>query len=490
MKATTDAFQESDSVVQLSVTGEPVADTRGKVSWALFEFARSPYISLVYVYVFPPYFANVVVGDPVLGQRYWSSANTVVGICVALMAPLLGAVADHTGARKPWLAGIVAIMASSCIALWWAMPLAQGGLPLTVILALIVILATFFQFSDMFHSSMLPSISSAKHIGGLSGLGISLGNSGTFLAMVVMLLFVALPGEGINIAGMLPNNPLFGLDPANHEHNRIAGPVAGVWLLLLVFPIFLWTPDRASTGISPRHALRKGLSQLWMTLKHARQIANVGLYLLARMLYTDGKVAAIAYTGIYATGVFGWGLSTTLLFGLIVAPCAILGGLLGGWVDNRVGSKRAIQISVGTICLSMIGIVSITPQEIFFVIPYDTAVSGALWDFPYFQTLPEVIYILMSMISSATVTAAFANSRTMLARISPVSMMGQFYGLYGFSGTATSFLGHGLVGTFTFAFASQRAGFASLLILMIAGLLLMHWVREDRAEEILESPIP
>jgi UMF1 family MFS transporter len=467
----------------LSATGEKPADLRGQVSWALFEFARSPYISLVYVFVFPPYFANVVIGDPVRGQEAWSLANTLVGICVALLAPLLGAISDRTGPRKPWLATVALIMSASCIALWFAMPGAQGGLPVSVILLLVVILATCFQFTEVFHNAMLASIARADRVGGLSGFGISTGNLGTLTAMLVMLFGVALPASGITIGGLLPDEPLFGLDPATHEHNRIAGPVAGVWFLVFIVPLLLWTPDRPSTGVSARAAVREGLAQLWLTVKRVRRVSNVALYLLARMLYTDGKVAILAYSGIYAAGVFGWELTDLLLFALVLAPFSISGGFIGGWLDNTLGSKRAIQISVGLSCVGMVGAVSITPDQILFL-PYDAGTALPLWPVPYFQTLPEVLYIAVVMTLAITITAAFCTSRTMMARIAPVSMMSQFFGLYALSGTATAFLGHALVAAFTGAFDSQRAGFASLIILLLAGFALMFKVRQERAPEL------
>ena len=87
-------------------------------------------------------------------------------------------------------------------------------------------------------------------------------------------------------------------------------------------------------------------------------------------------------------------------------------------------------------------------------------------------------------ILAITITAAFSISRTMMARIAPISMMSQFFGLYALSGTATAFLGHASVTFFTGLFHSQRAGFASTIILLIAGLVLMHWVREERAAAI------
>jgi len=454
---------------------------RGQLAWAFFEFARSPYLSLVYIYVFAAYFANTVVGDPVRGQELWGLANTIVGFCAAGLAPILGAIADRTGARKPWLFGLVIIMAPACAVLWWAMPGAVGGLPIGTIVALIVVLAASFQFTDMFHSAMLPTLTSGHRIGGLSGIGIATGNFGTMVALVVVLFGIALPASGAVQLDFLPERPLFGLDPASHEHERIAGPIAGVWFLIFSLPMFLWTPDRAATGVGATRAIREGLAQLWHTLKQARRLANVGLYLLARMLYTDGKVAIIAYAGIYGSGTFGWDMGALLVFGLVQTPFAIVGGLVGGWIDDRIGSKRAIQISVGTTCIAMVGALSMTPTEIFFV-PYDASAAGALWSFAYFRTLPEVAYIALFMIMSATVTAAFANSRTLMARIAPIDMMSQFFGLYGLSGTATSFLGHGLVAAFTRQFQSQRAGIAAIVILLLAGLVLLSGVREERAQ--------
>jgi len=467
----------------LSATGEKPADLRGQISWALFEFARSPYISLVYVFVFPPYFANVVIGDPVRGQEAWSLANTLVGVCVALLAPLLGAISDRTGPRKPWLATVAVIMSVCCIALWYAMPGAVGGLPVSVILLLVVILATCFQFTEVFHNALLASIARADRVGVLSGYGISTGNLGTLAAMLVMLFGVALPASGITIDGLLPDKPLFGLDPATYEHNRIAGPVAGVWFLVFIVPLLLWTPDRPSTGVSMGAAVREGLAQLWLTIKRVRKVSNVALYLLARMLYTDAKVAVLAYSGIYAAGVFGWELTDILLFALVLSPFSILGGFIGGWLDKRFGSKRAIQISVGLSSIGILGAVSITPDQILFL-PYDAGAAQPLWQFPYFRTLPEVLYIIVVMTLAISITAAFCTSRTMMARIAPVSMMSQFFGLYALSGTATSFLGHALVAAFTAAFTSQRAGFASLVILMLAGFALMFWVRQERAPEL------
>jgi UMF1 family MFS transporter len=278
----------------------------------------------------------------------------------------------------------------------------------------------------------------------------------------------------------LPDQPLFGLDPARQEHTRIAGPFAGLWLLVFSLPFLLWTPDRASTGIGAGQAIREGIGQVWTTIREARRHANVGLFLLARMFYNDGKVAVIAYSGIYAAGTFRWELTELLVFGIALTPFSIAGGWIGGHLDTRLGSKRTICLTIAVTALTTLGMVSTASERIFFM-PYDALAAGSVWASPYFQTLPEVVYLGFCMVLAMFITAAFATSRSMMARIAPIPMMSQFFGLYALSGNATAFLGHGMVTFFTGAFHSQAAGLASLLILFTVGLLLMIGVREERA---------
>jgi len=471
-------------VTALSATGHPVSSLRGQYSWALFEWARSAYVGLIAIYVFAPYFTNTVIGDPVKGQGYWSLANTLAGFIVAFLAPITGAMSDRMGRRKPWLIGIAVIMIFSCTALWWVMPAGEGGLSLPVTMMLIIVLAACFSCGEVFHNAMLPSIVGIDRIGRLSGLGLAINNLGALIVLAAVLSLIALPASHTLDWSFLPDHPWFGLDPAKHEQERIAGPIAAVWLLIFHIPLLVWTPDIPSTGIGFVKAVREGLRQLAQTARCARQVSNVGFYLLARMLFTDGVVAIIVYAGIYVSGVFKWDVAALLLFGLSLTPAGIIGGLLGGWIDGRFGSKRGIMLSVGGALLTMIVAVSVTPTSILFFIPYDATTAAPIWSFPYFQTLPELLYIVNFIILVVFIGAIFATSRAMMARISPISMMSQFFGLYAVSGWATAFIGHGLVAIFTNTFESQRAGFASPILLLLAGLIVMVRVREERAADI------
>jgi UMF1 family MFS transporter len=445
------------------------ASAAGQWSWALFEWARNPYVLLITIYIFAPYFTSSVVGDPARGQAVWGYVNGVGGFFIAALAPVLGAIADAGGRRKPWIAVFVAVMVPGSFALWWALP-AEQGLPVLAIAALIVVNSVAFEFSAVFHNAMLPAIAAPARIGFLSGLGLALGNAGGLVIFAFMLWAFMLPGAvGWSF---VPGAPLFGLDVAAHEHQRIAGPISAVWLALFTLPLLLVTPDVARAGLSPIAAVRRGFRSLAHTLARLGQFRNVALYLAARMLYNDGKTAVLVFGGVYAVGIFGWDALTMTVYAIVLSSFAVFGGIFGG-------SRDAILVSIGGTSLGLLGALSTTPDAILFWIPWDRA-APPLWELPFFRTVPELVYLAIVISVAIFITAAYANSRTMLARIAPPAMMNEFFGLYALSGTATSFLAPFTVGFFTDLFG-QRVGMASILLFLGAGLAGMLLVREERA---------
>lgn len=459
------------------VAGEP-SGRLGQVSWALFEWARNPYYILIVIYIFGPYFSTEVIGDPVRGQAIWGYINGFAGAVTACLAPFLGAIADKVGRRKPWIGAFVIMMFPAILMLWYAVPGEEGPGILTVAVAL-AIAGTGSAFSEVFHNAMLPSIVPYPRLGALSGLGLSLGNAGALVILVAMLYGFALPASGLLDWPVLPDHVLFGLDTSTFEHDRISAPIAAVWLLVFSLPLFLFTPDRAGTGTGAAQAVREGLSDVWATVRRLKHYRNIALYLGARMLFNDGKVAIMTFGMIYASGVFGWGGAERLMVGVFLTVFAVAGGLIGGWLDDLFGSKKAILFTIGGNSIALLVAISITPTTILFL-PFD-GLSDPVWSFPYFQTLPEIVYLLTSVLFALFITSAYANSRTMLARIAPETEMTKFFGLYALSGQVTTFIAPILVAFFTDFFVSQRIGMASILILLVGGFVLMFWVKEERS---------
>ncbi|MCR9277762.1 MAG: MFS transporter [Pseudomonadaceae bacterium] len=466
----------------LSLLGKPAATPLGYQSWALYEWARNPYVILITIYVFAPYFSSKVVGDPVEGQALLGFANTVSGFIIACAAPFLGAIADKSGRRKPWIAAYVAIMVPAIFALWWAEP-NGGGIGINTTLILIIIIAIALEFSSVFHNAMLPSVAPRSKIGLISGLAIAYGNVASVGMMAFVLIAFALPG--VVDWSWIPEGTLWGLDQSTSEDDRVVAPLAAVWLLVFCVPLLLFTPDGQTEGVPIRQAVRQGLADVLVTVKALKHYANVAKYLAARMLFNDGLVGILIFGGVYVAGVFDWGTIELLIFGLVTSVFAALGGFIGGKVDDALGSKRTLFVAIGGTSFLLAVMLTVGPDSI---IGIPVTPGEKVWDVPYFSTLPELIYLANNQVFGIFVTIGFASARSMMARLVPPTLATQFFGLYALSGTATAFLAPALVSLFTTAFDSQRAGFGSLMILLVAGFVGLMFVREEQATVAGQPP--
>ncbi len=420
------------------------------------------------IYVFSPYVTNVVIGDPVRGQEVLASWHRISGLIVALSAPFLGAAADSMGRRLPLLGAIVAVMIPAIALQWYATP--DGGLPLWALGALVVVAGVSFAWTEVLHNAMLTTVTSPRLMPHVSGLGLSLGNASSVLLLVFVLVTIALPGT------LLPGAPLFGLDPAAHEPSRVVTLICALWYIVFAIPMFLYSADgKAGAGAKLGDAVRNGFANVVRTIRKLRDYRNVATFLVARMFYADAKTAILIFSGVYASGVMGWGLIEMLLYGILLSIVAIAGGFIGPWLDQRFGSRNAVAIEIGVTLVCLIAMVSMAPDAIFFVIAVDPA--ARVWDGPIFQTLPQIAYLGASMVIGISITAAYASSRTLMAKLAPKGMEGELFGLYALAGSATVWLGPLLVETFTATYQSQRAGFGAISILLVAGLLLLLRVK-------------
>jgi UMF1 family MFS transporter len=463
-----------------SATGGPIASRLGQVSWAMFECARIPYVLLVTIYLFAPYFTKTVVGDPVRGQIIWSAISSWGGIATAFAAPFLGAIADIGGRRKPWIFFYTVLMIVSMIGLWVATPHASTGL--LIVLGCLIVVANFsYEFSSVFHNAMLPTIAPHERVGPLSGLGLSLGNLAGIILLGFMIVAFSAPGH-LSLP-FIPSHPLFGISQAAHDPERLTGPISGLWLLVFSLPLFLFTPDKPSTGVPVATQMRKGVRAVWHTVLSLKHYRNVAMYLVARIFFNDGMGAVLLFGGIYAAVTFDWGALTMMVYGIELSVFAVLGGYVGGWLDNHLGSKRAIFVSVGGTLLFFCLSLTMAQDRILWFIPYDLH-APPINSLPFFNSWPQVIYLLIVNGVAVLITAGYANARTMMARLAPPEKMTEFFGLMSLSGTAATPFANISVTVMTAWTMSQRGGLLAIIGFLAAGLVLMFFVREERASAI------
>ena len=475
---------------------------RGIWSWMLFDVATQPFSTLVLTFVFGPYFvsraldndtataflASVGLGglfDPsgaepgAGGQAVWGFVVAVIGVMTALVAPVLGAVADATGPRKPWIAGFALLAIAGSWGLWVLPPDAAVSTIWWAVLAFA--LAFFgFEFATVFNNAMMPTLVPREQLGRLSGNAWALGYVGGLVTLVIVLaLFATDEGKGTTLIGLAP---IFGLDPEAAEGTRAVGPFTGVWFALFVLPLFLFTPDTPRTE-RVAGAVRKGLSELRETLRTLPRQRSLFAYLGSSMLYRDALNGLYTFGGVYATGVLGWSIILVGVFGIIAALIGAVGAWLGGKLDDAKGPKFVVTVSIVALMLVTFTVVTTDRDSVLFMQVGEMlpALSVAL---PLLGTLetPDLAYFLCGCVIGAAGGALQASSRTLLVDQAEPDRMTEAFGLYALSGKATSFLAPLLVGLFTAWFASQRAGVAPLVFLFGLGLVLLPFVKQRKSD--------
>ncbi|NNM71124.1 MFS transporter [Enterovirga aerilata] len=437
------------------------------VGWALFDWACQPFFTLVTTFVFAPYFASALAPDPATGQAWWGYATAAAGLALAISSPVLGSIADATGRMKPWIAAACLILVLASASLWFAAPGANRAVPLA--LAAFAVGTVAAEVAAVFNNAMMSRLVGPAGLGRLSGTGWAVGYTGGLVSLVLVLGFMAAsPDTGRTFFGL---EPWFGLDPAAREGDRASGPLAALWLILFVWPLFVFTPDAAGTGIPARAAVRDGLARLRSTIAEARAHPAVGRFLLGNMIYQDGLVALFAFGGIYGAGVFGWSPTELGIFGILLTVSGTVGAVVGGILDDRFGARAVILGSLAVLILVCIGILSLGRAHVLFVVP--TAPPSA----ELFGSVPEKLFLGLGLLIGAVAGPLQASSRAYLARTVPAEDAGRYFGLLALSGKVTSFLAPLAVAAATQAAGTQAAGPAVLILFFGIGAALIASLR-------------
>ena len=448
---------------------EERTSTRGLIGWVLFDWATQPFYTLVVTFLFAPYFVNGFMDDPAHGQTVWAYATGAAQLIAAILAPVLGAIADAGLPRKPWIAGFSVLLVAGLSGLWFAIP---GELWLVPVVLISFGIATIgAELATVFNNAMMPGLVSGKRLGTLSGIGWAVGYVGGLVSLALDRRAGRRRSEHRQDAAR-PAAASCPSMPRPREGDRLVGPFSALWYLVFVLPLFLFTPDRPDKV--PRHRRASRLGQLVRSVKDLmRNHGTIALFLLARMLYADGLGAVFAFGGIYAASVFGWGATELGLFGIVLTVAGTIGARLGGVLDDRAGSKTVIVTALCLFIVGSIGVLSIDPDEILFFVPVAPKIAGS----GPFSSAGEQAYLAFAVLIGLAAGPIQASSRTLLARLCPPDKTTEFFGFYAFSGKITAFAAPLAIGLVTAPTDSQRLGISASLVFLIVGLLLLLRVR-------------
>lgn len=422
----------------------PTQVSKGMWSWAMFDWANSAFFVIIQTFVFAAYFQRSIAADAITGTEQWGNMVSAAGLLIAFTAPVLGAIADRSGRRKPWIAAFSLMSIVASFLLWFAEPSTEF---LTYALVVTFVATVGAEYAFIFYNAMLPDLVPPSYLGRWSGWSWAMGFAGGIVCLLgALYLFIENGGAWL------------GLDTETLEHIRATFIFTALWYLVFSIPMFLRTPDIPKNNIPVGQAITEGIVQLKNSIKEARNYANIYRFLLARMIYNDAVILIYAFGGIYAAGTFGMDESQIIIFGIGLNVTAALGAVGFSWMDDRSGSKK-------TILFSLIGLIIPVAAIIF--------VEDIFWFWIWGLTLG----VFFGPVQAA--------SRTLMGRLAPEDKRTEMFGLFAFSGKATAFIGPKLFGLVTVLFASQRIGMSVVLVLLALGFLLMLRVQEP--EKIQES---
>ena len=412
-------------------------------AWCMYDFANSSFTTVVVTFIYSVYFVKQIVGNEIEGMALWSWGVAITGITVALLSPFMGALADRGGYRKLFLLVTTAVAITGSVILYTALP---GQISKALFWFVVANIA--FEMGSVFYNAFLPDIAPPEVIGRISGYGLSLGYAGGLLAM-----FMALVGfVKIDV-------PWFGFSTEAGQNIRAANLLVAAWFGVFSLPIFLWVKEDKSRIVKKvvrplrgEKIFSSSIKQLVDTFHEIKRYRQIVKFLAARLMYNDGLITIFVFGSIYASGTFNFTVEEVLVFGIVLNIAAGIGALAMGFLDDILGGKRTVQISLFFLILSS-AMAVLAPNKIVF------------W------TAGIIVAIFVGPNQAA--------SRSLMVRFVPLDKETEFFGFFSFSGKATAFLGPFLLGLLLEIFGSQRAGMSVVVLFFIAGSLILASVDEE-----------
>ena len=397
----------------------------------LYDWANSPFSTIVITFIFSSYFTNTISEDIITGTSLWGWTIALSGIFIAFFSPMLGFIADNKRNFSKIFLYISTIIVVICsFSLWFA----TNKINVFLFLTIILIGNIFFEIGQVFYNSQLINFSKNKNYGEFSGKAWASGYLGGIFCLAIILALFLIPGKSVFI-----------LNEGEYENIRICGPIVGFWFLIFSLP-FLINCKSKNIASEEKFLFSSFLKNIKIVVKDKNKLK----FFIARMIYTDGLITLFSFGGIYATGSFDFNFTDIIIFGIAINVSAAVGAYIFGFLEDMIGIKRVIIISLVILILICIIILCIENKT-------------------YFWIFGIMLGFFIGSIQSS--------SRTALISLSKKENINSLFGIYAMSGKITNFIGPLLVATFTSIFESQRAGMATILFFLIIGAALFSRVK-------------
>ena len=422
------------------------------LSWIIYDFANTIYS----MNVVTMYFSTWIVVDLNLGDKFVSYANSISMILVALTMPILGEISDRYRRKMPFLIlfTLTCVIGTSLIGISGYV-IQDINLKLLWAIIFFIIANYSYQGGLVFYNALLPYICSERSIGRVSGYGVAIGYLGSIVGLILVLPFVEGNIYGLEISFIKRGGSVASFIPT------------AILFLLFSIPTFLFVKDTPFSHEIKKVKLNiiQSFKKIWDSLTNTRRYPGVTRFLIAKYFYEDAIQTVIIFMAVYAQKVIGFSKTETTTFFIVVIPAAIVGSVLFGVITDHIGPKKTLTIVLCGWIISLSILV----------------VTSKIW-----------IFWVLGCIVGIFLGSTWTSARPLLISLVPKEMLGEFFGLYSFSGKIAAIAGPLIWAYVVEVFEPRgiifkyKAAIATLILLMIVGLILLRkvpdiWEKIDKS---------
>lgn len=392
--------------------------------WCCFDFANSAFTTVIITVVCAPYFFEVVAGEDPRATGWWGTVLALSQFVVILISPLIGAVADATGRKKPFLMVTAIVCSLGTMALYFV-----GAGEVWLALALVCFANIAFSLSENLCAAFLPEISTPATAGRISGYGWSFGYFGGLLSLVLALVIVK----------------------SGSDREPWTFVMTGVFFILASLPTMLLLRERAVRRALPRGRsyMSMGLAQIRQMLHEVPQHRTLAIFFLAMTLYIAGLTAVVAYAAIYAGQIVHMTQEQIIMLFIVLQLAGVAGAFGFGFLQDRVGAKPALMLALVLWIVACVW-------------------AGVCQSASEFLGVGVVAGLALGSLQSA--------SRAVVSTLTPVDRAGEFFGYWGFFGKLA-----GVIGPFVFGWLATWVGFRVAIManagFFLAGLIVLFGLK-------------
>jgi UMF1 family MFS transporter len=416
---------------QKNQTDFPGSSKKKIFAWALFDFANTSYSIVVVTFLYAIYFKKVVAGNQAIGDFYWSIGTSAAMLITAVIAPVLGAIADYSTGKKRFLLFFTAL----CILCTALLYFVKAG---DVLLGLLffIIASVGYEAGMVFYDAFLPEITAPKNYGRVSGYGYAMGYVGSLVTLLAAYPFI------------------------KADEIRLTFVLAAVIFLIFSIPIFVTLKDNRKQKATSESYIKIGFSRVFNTISHLKYVKNLATFLVAYFFYVEGVNTVIFFAGNYASTTLGFTTQEILVFFVTVQTTAILGSVFFGIVSDSIGQKRTLIITL------VIWLITVA-------IAYSTKSITAFY--------------ITGLLAGTAMGSSQSTSRSLMSKLTPFDRKTEFFGFYSFFGKSSAIVGPVVFGLISFKTGNQKLAILSTAFFFIVGLIVLLFVKDTQEPVPLES---